>query len=194
METIDKLDQIYIGKKGAAPIAAPGWAGVAGRARQAGRLRRASQLSASRKTSCPTCPSSIRNILLDQGLHLPGSGYANMRLIAGMRPDLKDPELQERENSTSRSNSRRKNCSTAGNIDFRPAHGTAAPSIRLRRLARSRLGRRPLRRVSTTTPSSTGWSKDPRIVNSPSWSRPMTRRWRSRRFIAWRPAKTPSPS
>ncbi len=37
-QTIDKLEQIHIGKQGAAPIAAPGWAGKQGE-RSLGELR-----------------------------------------------------------------------------------------------------------------------------------------------------------
>ena len=53
----DKLEQIHIGKKGAAPIAVPGW----------------------------TAKSADRVKLLDQGLHLPGSGYANTPFRRGRR-------------------------------------------------------------------------------------------------------------
>ena len=82
-------------KEGATPITAPGWT-----ARKAAgaklvdcdvhhNFRRPEDL-------LPYLSKFYREHLLDQGLHLPGGGYANTP-YRRTRPDLKDPHLKERD-------------------------------------------------------------------------------------------------
>ena len=82
-------------KPGATPIAAPGWTAK----KRDGislvdcdvhhNFKSASDLM-------PYLPKFYQDHLLDQGLHLPSPGYANIPFRTN-RPDLKDPDLQSRE-------------------------------------------------------------------------------------------------
>ncbi len=94
-QTIDRLEQIHIGKKGAAPIAAPGWAG-----KPADRVKLVDcdvhHSFHDPHQLLPYLPKFYQEHLLDQGLHLPGAGYANTP-FRRTRPDIKDPALQERD-------------------------------------------------------------------------------------------------
>ena len=91
----DKLEQIHIGKKGAAPIAAPGWT-----AKPTDRVKLVDcdvhHSFHEPEALLPYLPKFYQEHLLDQGLHLPGSGYANTP-YRRTRTDIKDPELKERE-------------------------------------------------------------------------------------------------
>ena len=91
----NKRGDIRIGKKGAAPIAAPGWT--------------AKPKNSVKLVDCdlhhnfrdpeellPYLSKFYQDHLLDQGLHLPGAGYANTP-YRKTRTDLKDPELKERD-------------------------------------------------------------------------------------------------
>jgi len=95
VQQIDKLEQIHIGKKGAAPIAAPGWTG-----KSADRVKLVDcdvhHNFREPEELLPYLPKFYQEHLLDQGLHLPGSGYANTP-FRRTRPDIKAPELQERD-------------------------------------------------------------------------------------------------
>ena len=94
-QTPDKLEQIHIGKKGAAPIAAPGWTG-----KPADRVKLVDcdvhHNIHDPEQLLPYLPKFYQEHLLDQGLHLPGSGYANTP-FRRTRPDIKDPALKERD-------------------------------------------------------------------------------------------------
>lgn len=91
----DKLEQIHIGKAGAAPVAAPGWTAKAGPGVKLvdcdvhHNFREPEDL-------LPYLSKFYQEHLLDQGLHLPAAGYANTP-YRRTRPDLKDPMLRERD-------------------------------------------------------------------------------------------------
>ena len=95
VQSTDKLEQIHIGKKGAAPIAAPGWTG-----KSADHVKLVDcdvhQAFREPEDLLPYLPKFYQEHLLDQGLHLPDPGYANMP-YRRYRSDLKDPELKARE-------------------------------------------------------------------------------------------------
>ena len=139
-QTLDKLEQIHINRKGSAPIAAPGWT-----ARQAEGVKLVDcdihHSFRQPEDLLPYLPKFYQEHLLDQGLHLPGSGYANSP-YRRTRPDLKDPELKDREFNYSLEFTQ-KELLDRWNIDI--ALLTGPPTFyALRGPARSRLGGRPL--------------------------------------------------
>ena len=135
-QTTDKLEQIHIGKKGAAPIAAPGWT-----AKSKDRVKLVDcdvhQAFREPEDLLPYLPKFYQEHLLDQGLHLPDPGYANMP-YRRYRSDLKDPELKRARIQLLAGVYAE---GIARPLEYRlcAAHGTAAP-LRLCRLARSGLG------------------------------------------------------
>ena len=82
-------------KTGAAPISAPGWTAQPKEGVKIvdcdvhHNFERPEQL-------LPYLPRFWQNHLIDQGLHLPSAGYANIPFRTN-RPDLKDPALKERD-------------------------------------------------------------------------------------------------
>ncbi len=94
MTTAQKAD-IRIGKPGSAPVSAPGWTK---RPKEDVAIIDCDVHHAFRSPEqlLPYLSTFYQNHLHDQGLHLPGQGYANIpyRLT---RTDLKDPELKERD-------------------------------------------------------------------------------------------------
>ena len=110
-QTIDKLDQIHIGKKGAAPIAAPGWT-----AKSKERVKLVDcdvhHNIHDPEQLLPYLPKFYQEHLLDQGCTCPAA-------VTPTRPSAAPVPISKTRNSksatsTSRLNSRRKNCSTAG--------------------------------------------------------------------------------
>ena len=92
----------------------------------------------------PYLPKFYQEHLLDQGLHLPGSGYANTP-YRRTRPDIKDPALKERDFNFSLEFTQ-KELLDRWNIDFALLTGPPV-FLAVGRLARSRLGGRPLHRL-----------------------------------------------
>ena len=142
-QSIDKLDQIHIGKKGAAPISAPGWT-----AKPESRVKLVDcdvhHNFREPEELLPYLPKFYQDHLRDQGLHLPGSGYANIP-YRRTRPRSQRPATQRaRFQLLAGIHTER----IAGPLEYRLclADRTAA-LLRLRRFAGSRLGCRAMQRL-----------------------------------------------
>ncbi len=83
------------GKIGSAPVTAPGWTA---KSREDVAIVDCDVHQNFRRPEdlLPHLSKFYQEHLYDQGLHLPGGGYPNMPFRAN-RPDLKDPDLKERD-------------------------------------------------------------------------------------------------
>ena len=142
--------------------------------------------SVSRKTSCLICRSSTRSICSIKACTCPAVATP-IRPTGARGPISKIPELKDREFNYTLEFTQ-KELLDRWNIDF--ALLTGPPTFySVRRLARSRLGGGVVYGIQRLYDRALA-GQETRASSMPSCSRPMTRRKRSRRFIAWRRART----